>query len=159
MSQSEFYTLEQELSMLKNYICLYGEIYPDRLHVEYQIDPSLLQIQIPSLLLQPIVENALVHGMENKVGQCLIKIEIIKKGDMVYATIEDDGNGISAKRMMQLMKDDISPSGRVGLLNVRKRLRIVYGEHARLTIDSEEGKYTRVTVSFPLKPIQLDESI
>lgn len=148
MSQSDFCTIEQEMSVLKNYICLYEAIYPERLRVQYDIDPACMAVQVPSLLFQPIVENALVHGMENKVGQCLIRIEVHQKDDSILVRIEDDGNGISAPLMRQLMQEEASPSGRVGLLNVRRRLRLVYGDQAQLEIASEEGKYTRVTVTF-----------
>lgn len=152
MSQSDLCTIEQEMAVLKNYISLYEAIYPQRLRVQYDIDPACLAVQVPSLLFQPIVENALVHGMENKVGQCLIRIEVHPQGDAIRVCIEDDGNGISAQRMRQLMQEEASPSGRVGLLNVRRRLRLVYGEASQLSIVSEEGQYTRVTVIFATEP-------
>ena len=149
MPQSTFSSLGEEMAVLKNYTSLYQSIYPQRLTVHYDIEEDCLQAVVPSLLFLPIVENALVHGMGEKPGPSHVQIRLHREGTALRVVIEDDGVGISPEKMRRLMQEETSPSGRVGLLNVRRRLRLVYGEAASLAIESEEGKYTRVSVLFP----------
>ena len=149
MPQSAFSSLGEEMAVLRNYTSLYQSIYPQRLTVHYDIEEDCLKAVVSSLLFLPIVENALVHGMEEKPGPSHVQIRLHREGTMLRVVIEDDGVGISPEKMRRLMQEETSPSGRVGLLNVRRRLRLVYGEEAGLTIESEEGKYTRVSVCFP----------
>ncbi len=149
MPQSTFCSLHEEIDMLKNYTSLYQNIYQDRLSMTYEVDESCLDCEVPSLLFLPILENALVHGMEEKVGQAHIRFSLISEADMIRAVIEDDGNGISPEKIRQLMDQETSPGGRVGLLNVRRRLELVYKGKASLNIESEQNRYTRVSIVFP----------
>ena len=145
-----FSTIEQERDMLQNYVQLYQCIYPERLAVEWNIQDDCLSVRIPSLLLQPIVENAIVHGMENKPDICHISVSINMEEERIRAVISDDGNGISPEKIRELMTEE--NGHRVGLHNVRERLKMVYGADAELRIESEEKKYTRVILVFFRKP-------
>lgn len=145
-----FSTIERERNMLQNYVQLYQCIYPERLAVEWNIQEDCLSVRIPSLLLQPIVENAIVHGMENKPDICHISVAISMEKERIRAVICDDGKGISPVKIRELMAED--NGHRVGLHNVRERLKMVYGSDAELQIESEEKKYTRVILTFFREP-------
>ena len=116
--------------------------------VVYQIDSPLPEIEVPNLLLQPLVENALVHGiLPNKSRYGRLFLAISKVMDKIRFTVLDNGLGIPTEKLPTLLQTD---SGGYGLKNVHKRLQLSYGEEYGLTINSIPGESTMITFTIPL---------
>ncbi|HSO56916.1 MAG TPA: sensor histidine kinase [Paenisporosarcina sp.] len=140
-------TLEQELKHVKAYLEIEEVRFFNKLIVEYQIDERLLLENIPPLTLQPIVENAVKHGIKDKSENCLIKISIQKHDSTTVVCVEDNGQGMTAERISQLGRERAtSDSGTgIGLYNVNRRLTMMFGNTSALRIDSEQNEGTRVS--------------
>ena len=141
------WTVADEIDFMTNYLQLYQSIYPDRLSVKYEVDNEILPYRIPSFLLQPIIENSIVHGMEEKIGQCTIRISCTRRNGIIRFSIRDDGMGMDPERLKEVREMLYSTrKGRVGLPNVADRIRLRYGEYASFSIESEFGIGTEVTI-------------
>ena len=114
--------------------------FGDRLRVERDIDPSLLPLPIPTLLLQPLVENALKHGIAPKRGPATLQITAVRSDRQLLLTIEDDGVGLG-------VPGNTRPG--IGLSNTRSRLRELHGPNAELTLENLPSGGTRATVRIP----------
>ncbi|MDD3253518.1 MAG: histidine kinase [Lachnospiraceae bacterium] len=147
-----FSPLEEEMNYIENYLVLYQGIYEDRLQIQLDMDEKYGQIPVPTFILQPIVENSLIHGIENKIELCTIAIAVEAEGEKLKVHIRDNGAGIPAKQLQELRTFQYQRDGkpRVGLNNVQERLQMLYGTEYGLEIQSEEGVYTEVTVNIPM---------
>ncbi|MGN0373410.1 MAG: sensor histidine kinase [Enterocloster sp.] len=141
--------LREELEYARNYLELYNNIYPDRLDIQWDADESLMDIRIPTYILQPIVENSIVHGMEPRVGTCTIRISVSREQGRLVIIIWDNGEGIPPDKLSGLLSTGVK-SKRVGIRNVQDRIQIRYGEEYGLSITSEYHCYTEVKIILPL---------
>jgi two-component system sensor histidine kinase YesM len=152
ISRTEKYiTLKEELESVANYLSLYKEMYLDKLVINYKVDGRLNDYQVPTFILQPIIENAIVHGVEPKMDTGVITIAAFLRGDNLVLTVTDDGMGIPEDKLNRLQSGD-EPAGsrkRVGLANVRERIKLLYGPNYSLEIASEYGKFTSVEIVLP----------
>ncbi|MEY2847523.1 MAG: hypothetical protein RI885_188 [Actinomycetota bacterium] len=144
----EFTTLAEELRSIHSYLLLERARFGDRLQVRLQIAPETLSAIIPFLSLQPLVENAVRHGLESKEGGGTISIVSEDAGPDVQVTIEDDGAGIDPEALEALLAGKGS-GDHVGLLNVDTRLRQVYGDAYGLVVETNVGAGTLVRVLVP----------
>lgn len=144
-------TLEQELKHVKAYLAIEEARFVDKLQVVYAIEEGVLGRNIPPLTLQPIVENAVKHGIKDKQKDCLIKISIYKEKSLVKVKVEDNGQGMPKERIKQIGTGFIhSEQGAgLGLYNVNRRLTVMFGNAAGLQIASELNKGTEVTFAIP----------
>ncbi|WP_423800221.1 LytS/YhcK type 5TM receptor domain-containing protein [Neobacillus sp. SAB-20_R2A] len=144
-------TLEQELRHVKAYLAIEEARFINKLKVIYEVEEDALLQQIPPLTLQPIVENAIKHGIKDKVSNCVVKITILKLQESAYVKIEDNGVGMSTERAGQISKAPIaSESGNgLALYNVNRRLTMVFGEEAALNVKSEINIGTEISLSIP----------
>lgn len=142
----EFIPLGEELEMLECYVDLQRLRYPDTFRYSCQVDRSLWGNTLPKLLLQPVVENSIFHG----VGQHQIHIRVRGwlEGDALILQVEDDGVGISKDKLEQVMNKDLQIN-RVGLKNVQDRIRLNYGPEYGLTIAGGPSGGTVVTFRLP----------
>ncbi|WP_367941236.1 histidine kinase [Enterocloster citroniae] len=141
--------LREELEYSKNYLELYKDIYPDRLNIKWDVDQRFLHVRIPTYILQPIVENSLVHGMEPMIGTCTIWIRVKEEDGCLVIRIWDDGEGIEPEKLMRVMagRDE---SRHIGIRNVQDRIQMLYGKEYGLSIRSEYHEYTEVKLTLPL---------
>lgn len=141
--------LREELEYSKNYLELYKDIYPDRLNIKWDVDQRFLHVRIPTYILQPIVENSLVHGMEPMIGTCTIWIRVKAEDGCLVIRIWDDGEGIEPEKLMRVMagRDE---SRHIGIRNVQDRIQMLYGNEYGLSIRSEYHEYTEVKLTLPL---------
>lgn len=144
----DFTTLAEELRCIDRYLLLENARFGDRLQVSLQIAPEVLSTVIPFLSLQPLVENAVRHGLEAKVGTGLVQITARDLGAYAQVTIEDDGVGMDPQQLALVLagKHD---GVHVGLRNVDARLRQVYGDDHGLTIDTGVGRGMLITMTIP----------
>lgn len=145
----KYCNLYEELEYVKNYLELYKNIYPDRLKIEWKVDETLCNYQIPTYILQPIVENSLVHGMEPKIGICTIRISVERDTKNLIITVWDNGVGISEEKLKGLLKNPENTK-RVGIKNVQDRIQLCYGSEYGVKIVSEKNHHTEVKINLPL---------
>ncbi|MFF9118375.1 sensor histidine kinase [Streptomyces massasporeus] len=148
----DFTTLAEELHAIDHYLALVRARFGDRLSVTLQIAPEVLPVTLPFLCLQPLVENAVKHGLEGKAvpsGKCHIQITAQDAGAEALVVIEDDGAGMDPGLLRRILAREISPSGGIGLSNVDDRLRQVYGDDHGLVIETATGAGMKITVRLP----------
>lgn len=145
-------TLREELIYLQSYINLQKLRYEDQISVEVQVPERLLDSKILKLILQPLVENSIAHGIDKKRSSGHIRITAEENQAGVLLRIWDDGAGITPKQLDILRKNMHDPENsgeHIGLKNVHQRLRLFFGQPYGLTLESVEGEYTTITVTIP----------
>ena len=143
----EFVLLKDEIRHLEDYIALQKMRYANSFTVEFLLDDNTLGAQIPSFILQPIVENAIFHGLQ--VQRLIeIKVEARVSNNDLYITISDNGVGISQEKIAEIFNKEVQIN-KVGILNVYERIRILYGDAYGLTI--EENKPTGSKIILKLR--------
>lgn len=149
----EFISIRMEEQHIRSYLQIQGARYSDIMDYHIAIDRSLYGYQIPKLTLQPIVENALYHGIKYKRSPGTITVTGEMLEGNIYFTICDDGAGMDEAELNQLREDISKPCKETdrgfGLANVNERIRMYFGAEYGLTIDSAPGKGTKVTVMIP----------
>jgi two-component system, LytTR family, sensor kinase len=143
-----FVPLRDELEFIDNYLDIevvrFGR---DKLRVVKELEPASLDIMVPSMLLQPLVENSIKHGLSSKIDGGSIFLRSRVNGAKAIIEVEDDGVGMGATPLNQL--PGAARPG-IGMANVAERLKVLYGDAAALTIESGEGKGTLVRISLPV---------
>jgi two-component system LytT family sensor kinase len=144
----DFTTLAEELNSIDQYLLLERARFGDRLRVTAQVAPEVLPVAIPFLCLQPIVENAVRHGLEGKAGPGRITIVAEDAGAECRISIEDDGVGMDPEKLRRTLAGE--PGGdSVGLGNVDERLRTVFGNEYGLVVETNVGAGTKVILRVP----------
>ncbi len=137
-----FLALRDELNLTRQYLAIQQIRFQDRLHIEYDIDPATEGCPVPQLLLQPLVENAITHGVAGLTGDALVRITTRKLGDEMRITVYDNGPG---NRQTHTNRKGMG----LGLSNTRTRLHQAYGAASRFNFEQPPGGGTFVTMIFP----------
>jgi two-component system, sensor histidine kinase YesM len=150
----EIISLEEELAHIKNYLIIQEMRYGDDFSYQIQIDPSLLKYKIVKLTLQPLIENAIYHGVKQKRGKGEIIVNGYESEDHIYLEVVDNGSGISHDRLSEIREELSSqkvhsPTIGIGLRSVHERIKMHFGEPYGLTVESEEGVGTHSMVTIP----------
>ena len=149
-------TIEEEVKSTRDYLTIQKVRFGDRIASEIQIDAALLEGLIPALTLQPLVENAIIHGLENRVEGGRIFLEgQMENGDMVL-TVRDTGVGMSAERLQSLFREERRQNSHgqttgLGIINVHKRICHFFGEQYGLAVESVPGEGTSVRLRLPFR--------
>lgn len=147
---------EEELKYIESYLCIQKNRLEDRLTVQIEIDEEAKLCFVPKLILQPIVENAILHGIEKKKEMGRIQIQAIVREGTLEIRVTDDGIGMQPDRLMRfresIMSDEISGK-HIGMRNVHRRIQLHFGEAYGLKIDSEWQKGTTVTILLPVEEV------
>src|SRR5436853_857337 len=155
-STDAFVPLREELEFIDNYLDIevvrFGR---DKLRVIKELDTSSLDTMVPSMLLQPLVENSIKHGLSSKIDGGSIYLRSRLTNSHLIIEIEDDGVGMGAANLLE-QPTGLGGTG-IGIANVAERLKVLYGQTARMTIDSHEGKGTLVRLRVPV--LQTDDAI
>ncbi|WP_084956828.1 histidine kinase [Thermoactinospora rubra] len=141
----DFTTLSEELTCVDRYLLLERARFGDRLRFSVQVSPEVLPVPVPFLCLQPLVENAIKHGMDGRDGG-EIRVVACDAGPEAHITVEDDGAGMDPERAGRLLDGD---GGGIGLANVDVRLRHIYGERYGLAVETAVGAGTRILLRIP----------
>jgi two-component system LytT family sensor kinase len=143
-----FVPLREEMEFIDNYLDIevvrFGN---DKLRVVKELAPESLDVMVPSMLLQPLVENSIKHGLASKVEGGSIHLRSRLSDSALVIEVEDDGVGIVASQTPDF--DSVRGAG-IGMANISERLLVLYGDTARMTVDSQEGKGTLVRIRLPL---------
>lgn len=151
MNTNLYVSVKEEISFVESYINLQIIRYKDRISYTSDISEDVLAYEIPKLIIQPIVENSIIHGIEPDVDQCTIDISAWKDEFSLYFTVCDNGLGSDYK----YDEND----GKIGLKNVENRLKLHYGERATLTFNSSIDLGTIVTLIIPLSKLEEIENV
>jgi two-component system LytT family sensor kinase len=148
--QENFVSLREELNFVDDYLDIeVARFGPDKIQIAKELDEDTLEAYVPSMLLQPIVENSIRHGLAPKVDGGEICIRTARRDGRVVIEVEDNGVGMPPERITALETDgDLTAKG-IGISNVHERLRVLYGEDFRFDIHSVEGKGTFVRIDVP----------
>ncbi|SFF18572.1 two-component system, sensor histidine kinase YesM [Paenibacillus algorifonticola] len=164
----DWIALKDELEHVQSYLIIQQMRYRDILEYELDVPEALKDLPILKMTLQPIVENALYHGIKNKRGKGLIRITAYASHDSdVYLMIEDNGIGMKPERLAELREalrmqhipeeTGSEVSGGFGLHNVQQRLRLYYGEAYTVIVESEDQLGTKVTIRIPMERMKPNE--
>lgn len=155
LRNDDFVTIEREIKNVQNYLLIQKYRYGDKIDVTINIDPSIAQVKTPKFILQPLIENAISHGVDPKIEGGKISIFGGYDGKDIIITIEDDGVGIPPDKLRNLLNENLrknqenSRHTHIGLLNVHKRLQLSFGSQYGLAIHSEVSVGTVVTIRIP----------
>ncbi len=138
-----FIPLREELSFIDDYLSIEMVRFGDSLRFVKEVDPETLDQLVPSMMLQPLVENSLRHGLASKVSGGTIRIRSRIDNGRLQISVEDDGVGIPESTMAKLFQKGI------GISNVNERLKVVFGNDYRMWIDSKPGEGTRTQIEIP----------
>lgn len=145
-------TVKEEMDYNREYATIIDYRFMGKIEVDYDIDEDLYQHHVIKLMLQPIVENAVFHGLEQKVDGGTVEVSVQKWGDdRMRICVEDDGCGMSKERLEEIRSnlDKKMNTRGIGMSNIYQRLLLFYGEDIYFDIDSKEGKGTKVTIIIP----------
>lgn len=172
----ELITLHEEVEIVRNYLTIQQVRYPGVFEVQYDIAPDCERVMIPKLVLQPLVENSLYHGIRPKGGPGTIRIQAHRSKEGVILTITDDGVGMSEEEIQQVQRKEINSTNSsnstnlsnpsdlsnlskitynskhnpsFGLWGTMERLRIFYEREDGLKLESEVGKGTTIMITIP----------
>jgi two-component system LytT family sensor kinase len=144
-SHGEFTTLAEELRSIDRYLTLERARFGDRLDVRLQIAPEVLPVAVPFLALQPLVENAVRHGLATKVGVGTVSIVAEDAGTECLISVEDDGVGMDP----EVLRRRAEGGEHIGLGNIDDRLRSVFGDEFGLVVETAPGAGTKVSMRIP----------
>lgn len=145
-----FSSLGEEVEFLRTFLEIEQIRFGERLSVEFRVDPAAGHLMIPSLILQPLVENAIKHGIAPKIGKSRITVGARCVDDMIRVDIDDDGVGLRHNAVSDRQLRRMTNSTGIGLHNIRERLSTLYGSAARLTITDLENAGCRATLTIPV---------
>lgn len=150
ISADEFQTLGQELALLERYVEIQKIRFGGKFDFCAEADPALLELPVPKLMLQPLVENAIIHGFEDG-GGGQISVTALRVGEELEITVLDDGCGMSEESRKRFQEQTAPTSGHLGLYNVDAILRLHYGPHYGLRLPSMPGRGTCIRINIPIK--------
>ena len=139
-----FVPLREELDFIDDYLDIevirFGR---DKLQIFKEIDPEALEAFVPSMLLQPMIENAIKHGLAPRLSGGEIRIRTQRRNGRLFLEIDDNGMGIPPERLSEVY------GGGIGISNVHERLRLLYGDQFKMDIRSREGEGTQICIEIP----------
>jgi len=138
-----FSALREELSFIDDYLSIEVVRFGDKLRFEKDVDAGTLDLLVPSMLLQPLIENCVKHGLSSKVEGGTIRLRSRHVDSRLLLSVEDDGVGIAPSKLATLQEQGI------GVSNVSERLKVLFGNDHRLSIESEPGRGTHIEIEIP----------
>ena len=159
--ENELVTIGQEIEYVRSYLTIQKMRYKDKLEFEINVDPRITHVQIIRLVLQPIVENAIYHGLKYKESKGMLKVHGYELGERIIIDITDDGVGMDEETLKHIYdKHKVNyHSNGVGVYNVQQRLVLYYGKEYGIIYHSEKGKGTTATVVIPKRQEDVHEKI
>jgi two-component system sensor histidine kinase YesM len=162
-------TLREELTYIDNYISILKKRFEDGIQLIKHIETEkILEINIPRLLIQPLIENAVYHGIDRSSRTGIINLNVYTKEDILFIEVMDNGMGIDEEELRILNKNlsmdndtyfrtHVNKDRKsIGMENVNRRIKLFYGERFGIKIESETGEYTKVVVSIPANTAEAD---
>lgn len=148
---NDIITIKEEVNLIDNYLSIQKLRYMEYIDYRLDFDEDILKYQIPKLTLQPLVENAIYHGLKQKGDKGLLVIKGYIEKDVIKIEVLDDGVGMSEEQIFRVLNKPINDQKSIdfGVHSVDSRLKLLYGDEYGLSIESKIAEYTKVTVSLP----------
>ncbi|AOY77681.1 sensor histidine kinase [Clostridium formicaceticum] len=147
-------SLEEEIEYVKNYILIQRLRFNERFTIDYNLEEACLSCHIPKLILQPIVENSIIYGLQEEDAKPLnIEIKAYNRQDMLIVEVSDNGPGIKPEILKNILKSekDANKFSTVGLNNINQRIKLAFGESYGIKIFTKENHGTNIVVELPCK--------
>lgn len=141
--------LKDEISAIKAYIKIQETRFQDQMSFIFDIDNNIDSIKLPPMLIQPVLENAIIHGLQEKDKEGIINIAIKKEHHFISINIKDNGIGMDEEKLKNLLNDQTDEKKGLGILNVKKRLELYYSRDDLFQIKSQKAQWTEVTILIP----------
>ncbi len=151
-NHDELISIREELTILQDYITLQSYRLQDKFTVQINVSQALLEYKIPKLLLQPLVENAITHGIEPIYGKGMLTIEATEHAEFITFKIMDNGVGIPKENIADILDNKRNPqtSGGIGIANVHERIKLHFGQAFGIEIASSFEHGTTIYVKIPI---------
>lgn len=155
--RDHFIPLKEELDNLKDYIKIYNVRYNNQIQFSIEVPDELLSYRIPNMIIQPMVENAIEHGVSGNIASetqpACIEIKAFRQDNILLIQVRDNGAGMSDMELSAVMEasSDTEEAGHIGIHNIDSRLKILYGDGYGVHIESEKNQYTCVTLKIPMQ--------
>jgi two-component system sensor histidine kinase YesM len=153
---NDIVSLGQEITQLENYLSIMSFRYGSRLNCIIDINDCLKKVQLPKLLLQPLVENAIVHGIDQRIENGVISVSAKQDGPILRITVSDNGAGADAAEINRMLAENVDAvSGEshtvFALANINRRIKLRYGDDYGITFESKDGEGARVSLTIPFE--------
>lgn len=146
-------TVRDELEHVRSYLMIQHMRFKNKFSYEIQAEEECMELTSLKLILQPLVENAIYHGMEFMDGEGEIKLSVMRKGDNLIIQVSDNGLGMTEEQVKSLFSHEVQVTSKkgsgIGVKNVNERIKLYFGENYGLTIDSEPDEGTTITILLP----------
>lgn len=145
--------IEDEIDYLMSYVYIMTVRYGNDFSFEVKVDNEIKQLYIMNMLLQPMIENAIIHGYDSDKGSNLVKLEAYMTDDYLVVEVYDNGKGIDERDIPKLLSQSNAKStgfNRLGVANVNRRIKLNYGDIYGIDIDSKKGAYTKIILTLPI---------
>ena len=153
-NDNKFMPINSEIDYIKKYMYIQNIRFGALFETSYDIDENSENLMTPKLILQPIVENSIVHGIIPSEKKCFIKISNVVKNDRVVFTIEDNGIGMSEERLKEIREIlnnmTVIPNKNIGIANVNMRIKLLFGNEYGCSIISSDSNGTKIEISIPV---------
>ncbi|MDK2787046.1 MAG: two-component system, sensor histidine kinase YesM [Epulopiscium sp.] len=159
-NQKDTIPIREEINLVKSYLSIQKIRYGDKFEVDICVDEDIMECVVPKFIIQPLVENAIIHGIENKIGNAKLIIKGTKQRDTIIFEIMDDGIGMNEEELMKLKQMDYKTDDHkdsIGIKNVDKRIKLYYGQEYGLDIQSKKNVGTTTRIIMPFMPKKEDE--
>ncbi|MGD9679250.1 MAG: histidine kinase [Vulcanibacillus sp.] len=153
-SSGRFISIREEMKYIDNYVVIEEARFIGKIKVVIEVDEEVKSCKIPVFTIQPLVNNAILHGVLPKVGAGIIKISAHKLIDDVVISVEDNGIGIPQEDIQKVFEPRYGSGCGVGISNVNERLKILYGDNCGLKIESSDGKGTKAWFKIPYSIVE-----
>ncbi len=152
-----FVPFRDELAFTDDYLAIEVVRFGEKLRVVKEIAPETLNLVVPSMLLQPLIENSIKHGLEPRIGGGTVTLRSRIRNERLLLEVEDDGVGIAPERDIACRASGLTrPDAGIGVRNVRERMEVLYGADAAMAMESRPGRGTRVTLEMPIAGLSAD---
>ena len=151
IKKESFITLREEMNTVKDYLLIQQERFGDKISAEYFVEEDAYSCMVPNFILQPVIENAIIHGLEPKIEKGKVSINISIQDEFLTFLVEDNGVGMDETEILDLYKKcrENNTKQSIGLKNVYRRLLLCYGEASMLKIESNKEQGTRISFLIP----------
>lgn len=153
IKREDYYTVKQEMEVVDNYLFIQKYRFGDKIEIRHDIPDEVLDFYIPSFIVQPVIENSIVHGLEEQIEKGILWIDIkLCEEKYLQFTLEDNGKGMDEEQLQQVILNysNKSKKSSIGLSNVYRRLNLLYGPACEFHITSALGKGTKVSFRTPV---------
>ena len=151
-----FVPFRDELAFTDDYLAIEVVRFGEKLRVVKDIAPETLDLVVPSMLLQPLIENSIKHGLEPRIGGGTVTLRSRIRSERLLLEVEDDGVGVAPERDVASPGGGVvRPGNGIGMHNVRERMEVLYGSDAVMEMESRPGRGTRITLEMPIVDVTM----